>query len=165
MGVDQNITLGPYVECRYTPIEIDAITSKYVCVKQTDHKPVSGSQFCHQCGASVELRTLKTGKKISSSIDTWKISTELQERMYCASSMSGPFGEPNTDYWLANVSWDKSKRRTILGKYQEAAIPISPELMAAETQTFSTFFAKDLEILCQHYKSVVVRWGLISYCS
>jgi hypothetical protein len=160
MGVDQSFYFGPYVECVYEPVPV--IDTAYRCAQDAKHTVSSGDKFCRSCGAGVKATHVKTDR-VKSNINWDALNKEVNDRLYEASSMCGNFGEPNTDYWLSNVR-DGITRHTNLGKYEEDAQEITPELIRAEIAVMEKFFAKEIEALRKHYKSARVTWGVLSYC-
>lgn len=161
MGVDHNIRLGTYVECKYQPVE--SVDTQYHCSKDPSHRPSSGAKFCATCGTAISEKLVKTGRFVSP-IDTWEISKELKDRLYSAHSMGGHFGEASTEYWIPNISWGGSLEES-LSKYEEAAVAVDPTVMASDIALFSKFFEAEIAVLRKHYQSVTVRWGLLAYCS
>jgi len=160
MGVDQSFYFGPYVECVYVPVPVT--DTAYHCAQDVKHPVSSGDKFCRSCGAGVKAKHVKTDK-VTSNVDWETLREEIDEKLYEANSMGGQFGAPNTDYWLSNVR-DGITRSMRLGKYEEDAQEITAEIIQSEIATVEKFFAKEIEVLRKHYKSVRVAWGILSYC-
>jgi len=160
MGVDQSFYFGPYVECIYEPVPVT--DTVYHCAQDMKHSVSSGDKYCRACGAGVKPKHIKTAK-VTSDIDWHSVGKEISDKLYPVSSMCGDFGAPSTAYWLSNVH-DGITRSTRLGKYEEDAQQITPELIQAEIGILEKTFAKEIEVLRKHYKSVRVVWGILSYC-
>lgn len=161
MGVDHNIRLGPYFECSYLPKEIFS-TVRYCSVDKKHPTPGESAKFCSACGSPVTVDHIKTGR-YTSDVDTWAVGTSLKDRLYCAHSMGGDFGEKNTHYWMPNLKWGGQEFR--LEKYQEGAYPLTVEMLTEQLATFAAFFKNEIEVLRQHYIIIIPRWGLLAYCS
>lgn len=165
MGIDQTFYFGPYVECVYEPVPV--VDTVYQCSQDAKHSVGQGlcsnDKFCRSCGAGVKAKHVKTDR-VSNNIDWKTLREEIDERLYEASSMGGQFGAPNTDYWLSNIRNDGLTRTNRLGKHEEDAQEIGSELISTEIATMEKIFAKEIEALRKHYKSVRVAWGILSYC-
>jgi hypothetical protein len=156
MGIDQTITLGPFIKCRYqTTPEMGTFRN---CTADSSHK--SKGQFCSKCGSPVSETIKPTGKQIRN-LD-WDVLDKLQDRVYQRTSMGGEI-EPGIDIWVSNVN-DGIPDRSI-ERYTDECLEIDPSVIRTEKDAFSVFFAKEIGILQSQYSRVQVCWGLLSSCS
>lgn len=159
MGVDQSVTLGPFIRCRYgTAPEMK--TFKH-CTANPSHK--SKGQFCSKCGAPVGETTKPTGEQIRD-LDWGALDKiEGEGRIIQRTSMGGEI-EPGVDIWVSNTSRDGIPDRCI-ERYVDECLEIDPVVIPAEKAAFTQFFAKEIAIFKSTYTKVEVCWGLLSSCS
>ena len=156
MSSSHNTYIGPYVvaKCHEAPTPVPRQTCPDTTC-QNHGKPMPSVGYCPLCGKKIADVSFVEGRPTVS----WGDMIEtLNERMRCTDQ------ERTTHYWFSNLqTMDELAGRDLSVEEDDAAYPITPAMMDAETKAFEKLHAAEIEKLRQAYDSVEVIWGVLTY--
>jgi hypothetical protein len=174
MGIDYTTYIGPHVRCKTTKVpstKTIRTCSDAACANYGTDVPrwVSDhfNNFCGKCGSPIQNRDLPTEVD---NVNPYEVRMDLLNESLCdvpGDSFHFWMRDNNVHIWIANVRVPDAREFSFDSEANIQYVPMNAELIAKETDQFSSFYEKELAILREEYgaENVEVQWGLIHYIS
>jgi hypothetical protein len=166
MGIDYTTYVGPHVVCKLGKKTVSEKIRSCTNASCEQHKRAASSKFCSKCGSPIDK--VEIPKEVDT-VNAHNVRMDLLgEALYDVPGDDFHFWmrDNNTHIWLANRKVPDT-RSFSFDRHEIQNIPLTTEIIAAETEKFVNFYEKELFILRQEYgeENVSVVWGLIHYIS
>jgi len=149
--MNEEIYVGPYIvaETEYRDIK----KTELGCPKC---KKWMRYAFCPRCG---EKKGTYEYTKKGIAVDDSNVREEIRESLFCVTNNSNDLRR----LWIPNSNIPGIERTLHYGDEDDTETVILSETVTDEQKHFSIKFSKELELMQNQYKSIEIRWGVVTY--
>ncbi len=150
MGSSPHVYIGPYLRC--VNGKVDAVETHHGCT-QCRREETDDALFCNRCGGPCGPFTYPTQRD---RVDAFDVSEKIKERLHF-------YENGDQDVWMPNVDVPTIDRETTPDG--GVVVPITDDMLTAETLAFRQFFEKEFRVIGQEYgaANVQIQFGVVYY--